>query len=122
MPYLGIDGGGSKTAFALVDDRGRTLGAYEGATTNYNQIGFAGVEAVLSDGLARVFQQAGLAPAQITGAVVGIGGVGEIAEDMPPLIASVGAALGTPEAQPAVIAKTVRSETARHRVRPIIAR
>lgn len=94
MPFLGIDGGGSKTAFAVVDDHGRTLGTYEGPTTNYNQIGFAGVEAVLSKGLSRVLQQAELSPAQVTGAVVGIGGAGEIAEDMPPLIGAVGAAFG----------------------------
>jgi len=87
--YLGIDGGGTKTAYALVGADGIVRGAFEGETTNYNQVGFHGVEAALRHGIDRALDRGNTALGEVVGAVVGIGGVGEIAAEMVPLGAAV---------------------------------
>lgn len=91
---LGVDGGGSKTAFALCDLAGRILARFQGDTSNYNQVGFDGVTAALTEGLAALRQEADPDHVTIAGAVLGLGGVGEIAGDDPLLRAAVRDALG----------------------------
>lgn len=91
---LGVDGGGSKTAFALCDLSGTVLARAEGDTSNYNQVGPEGVEAALADGLAALGMTAGLAlDDAIAGAIVGIGGIGEVASEMPNVAAAVASGL-----------------------------
>jgi N-acetylglucosamine kinase-like BadF-type ATPase len=81
---LGVDGGGSKTAYALCTGDGEILARHLGDTTNYNQVGPEGVESAVAEALARLRQAANLAEtAPLRGGVLGLGGVGEIAHEMP---------------------------------------
>lgn len=92
---VGVDGGGSKTAYALCDLSGAVLARFEGDTTNYNQVGFDGVTTAISEGLAALRRSAGLAAdACVDGAVLGLGGVGEISAEMGSLLRAVKTALG----------------------------
>lgn len=52
--YLGIDGGGTKTAFALVDACGTQLATLVLGASNPNDIGLAATCALLGDGIDRV--------------------------------------------------------------------
>ena len=40
MYYIGIDGGGTKTSFTLINEQGLKIGQYKTGTTHYAQIGF----------------------------------------------------------------------------------
>lgn len=80
--YLGVDGGGSKTAFALIDDTGRILARATAATSYYFNEGFDVVERVLAQGVADICGQAGIEPAGIERAFFGIPGYGEASGDI----------------------------------------
>ena len=91
--FLGVDGGGTKTAYAAVDELGAVLGTFEGETTNYNQVGFDGVETALRIGIDHTLSRAGMGLGEVVGAIIGIGGVGEIAAEMAVLEPAVARAL-----------------------------
>ena len=57
--YLGVDGGGSKTAFALIDADGHVLARATAPTSYYFNDGFDVVERVLAQGVADICGQAG---------------------------------------------------------------
>ena len=59
--YLGVDGGGTKTRFALMDDDARLVAEAQTGTTYHPQIGLEGVQAVLAEGIAAVLGQVGAA-------------------------------------------------------------
>jgi N-acetylglucosamine kinase-like BadF-type ATPase len=92
--YLGVDGGGSKTAFALIDDAGRVLARATAATSYYFSEGFDVVERVLRQGVTDICRQAGIEPADIEAAFFGIPGYGEASADLPRLDAVPGPILG----------------------------
>ncbi|MDH0863316.1 BadF/BadG/BcrA/BcrD ATPase family protein [Mitsuaria sp. GD03876] len=75
--FLGIDGGGTKTSFLLLDGDGRLLARHVGPTSYYLEIGFEALRALLRDGVAETLRLAGLAPAQITSAFAGLPANGE---------------------------------------------
>lgn len=52
--YIGIDGGGSKTIFAISDERGEILGIVTAGSAFYKQIGEDGVIHLLRNGIAEV--------------------------------------------------------------------
>ncbi len=58
--YLGVDGGGTKTRFALMDDAGQLAGLAQTGTTYHPEVGLDGVARILADGIALVLEQAGL--------------------------------------------------------------
>ncbi len=64
--YLGIDGGGTKTDFLLVDERGKVLARHGEKGSNPNDIGIEGAYQVFYDGLQAVCKGAGITPDQIT--------------------------------------------------------
>lgn len=92
--FLGIDGGGTKTAFALVDGSGRVRATHTGDTSNYNQVGFDGTQSVLAEGLSQLLAQADVSPSEIVGAVAGLGGADEIRDEIPKLADAARKALG----------------------------
>ena len=49
--FLGVDGGGTKTAFVLTDRGGRELARYEGGSSYYIQIGVEGLHNLLQEGV-----------------------------------------------------------------------
>lgn len=53
MRWLGIDGGGTKTAFTIYDEDMCPLERFELGTCHYAQAGFEGMERVLAEGVAR---------------------------------------------------------------------
>lgn len=77
MLYLGVDGGGTKTRFVLIDDAGRTLAEAARGTTYHLQVGLDGVRATLADGIAEVFQAAAIDAAAVTFAFFGLPAHGE---------------------------------------------
>ncbi|MBU8817092.1 N-acetylglucosamine kinase [Mycolicibacterium goodii] len=92
--YLGVDGGGSKTAFALIDDRGRTLARATAPTSYYFNDGFEVVEHVLAQGISEICAQAGGTPADIDAAFFGLPGYGEASADIERLDAVPARVLG----------------------------
>lgn len=52
--FLGIDGGGSKTAFKLVDENGVALNTIYQGSSNPNDIGMENAIAVLKDGISQI--------------------------------------------------------------------
>ena len=75
MRWLGIDAGGTKTAFATYDETLTQLDRFELPTSHYAQAGFDGMEAVLAEGIARA-EAAGLLGEQY-GIGIGMCGYGE---------------------------------------------
>lgn len=75
--YLGVDGGGTKTRFALVDAAGTLLAEAQLGTTYHPQIGLDGVRQVLSAGVAQVLAQASARTDDIAQAFFGLPAYGE---------------------------------------------
>jgi len=92
--YLGVDGGGTKTRFALVDAGGRLLAEAQLATTYHPQVGLDGVRATLAEGVERVLSDAGIAREAIGHAFFGLPAYGEDSRVTPLLDAIPRAILG----------------------------
>ena len=58
--FLGVDGGGTKTEFVLIDAAGQVRARHQTATTYYLQIGMDGLARVLGDGVAAILAKAKL--------------------------------------------------------------
>ncbi|MFH8471073.1 N-acetylglucosamine kinase [Streptomyces sp. NPDC017991] len=96
--FLGVDGGGTKTAFCLIDSTGtiraRTLG--EGAYYFADNAtgGVDHVVQVLEQGIRAVTETADITPADIDHAFLGLPGYGEVPGDIAALDAAPGRVLG----------------------------
>ena len=88
--FLGVDGGGTKTAFVVIDDHGSTIAAATGPTLYSFPADAALIRRVLADGLAA----AGIAPSEIDRAFFALPGYGESAADLPLLDRVPGEVLG----------------------------
>jgi len=75
--YLGVDGGGTKTRFAVIDGDGHLLADAQRGTTYLPHVGMDGVRAVLADGVAAVLATAGCTAADIGHAFFGLPAYGE---------------------------------------------
>ena len=85
MGYLlGVDGGGTKTEFVLVDAEGRVRATHQGGSCYYIQIGFDGLHELLTEGVQAVLAQVSGKPEDIDYAFFGLPAYGEdsIAESM----------------------------------------
>jgi N-acetylglucosamine kinase-like BadF-type ATPase len=92
--FLGVDGGGTKTAFALVSGDGELLATALAPSCYYLGQGIGLVTDVLRTGVDSVCGSAGLAPDQITHAFVALPGYGEVSGDLETLNAIPGRVLG----------------------------
>lgn len=92
--YLGVDGGGSKTAFALIDAGGQVLARATAPTSYYFNGSFDAVEDVLGQGVSDVCQQVAISPADIDAAFFGLPGYGEASADVARLDAVPAKVLG----------------------------
>ena len=94
--FLGVDGGGTKTALCLVTDDGRVAATVQAPSCYYlgKREGVALVERVLRDGVAAVCRLAGIAPAEIAYGFVALPSYGEVSADIPALDAAPRAVLG----------------------------
>jgi N-acetylglucosamine kinase-like BadF-type ATPase len=75
--FLGIDGGGSKTAFLLIDDSGRVLSAHTEGPAYYLEVGFDEMRPMLARGIGMTLQQAALPASALTFAFIGLPSYGE---------------------------------------------
>ena len=78
--YLGVDGGGTKTAFALIDGDGALKASHVGASIDYLADGIAVARARLIDGIRATLARRSLAPAGIAFAFFGLPAYGEDGE------------------------------------------
>lgn len=82
MKFLGIDGGGTKTEFLMIDESGEILGHAIMPTCHYKQTSLDNFRNVIQNGINTISTQANIDISQIDYTFVGIPGYGEIAEDV----------------------------------------
>jgi N-acetylglucosamine kinase-like BadF-type ATPase len=75
--YLGVDGGGTKTAFLLIDESGRALASHTEGPAYYLETGWDAMRAMLARGIEAACSQAGIAPAAIDFSFFGLPAYGE---------------------------------------------
>jgi len=75
--FLGIDGGGSKTAFLLIDECGRVLASHVEGPAYYLEIGFDAMRTMLARGIEATLRQAALNPSDLAFAFIGLPAYGE---------------------------------------------
>ena len=90
MKFLGIDGGGTKTEFLLIDEKGNRLANNFKPTSHYKQTSFANFKKVLELGINEICEQANITTKEIDFSFVGIPGYGEIVADIEQLESIVG--------------------------------
>ncbi|WP_432663275.1 BadF/BadG/BcrA/BcrD ATPase family protein [Wukongibacter baidiensis] len=81
MIFLGVDGGGTKTAFMLINEEGRILGYTVKGTCHYKQVGIDGFSRILKEGIEEGCNKAGINIDDISFSFLGLPGYGEIVED-----------------------------------------
>jgi N-acetylglucosamine kinase-like BadF-type ATPase len=77
MLFLGVDGGGTKTDYVLVDGDGNLVANHEGAASYHPEIGIDGLRRVLANGLAALFSQAGIDSSAVAHGFFGLPAHGE---------------------------------------------
>ena len=92
--FLGIDGGGSKTAFVLIDSEGSVLARAQRASSDYYRLGVESVTQTLAAGVDEICRKAGIPAEEIDFTVVGMPGYGEVSADLATLDAVPLKALG----------------------------
>jgi N-acetylglucosamine kinase-like BadF-type ATPase len=92
--FLGVDGGGTKTALCLLDREGQVVAQALAGGIYYLSEGVELVGRVLRDGVARICAQAGISPEDIDYAFFGLPSYGEISGDVSALDAAPRAVLG----------------------------
>jgi N-acetylglucosamine kinase-like BadF-type ATPase len=92
--FLGVDGGGTKTRFALLDAGKKVVAEATLGTTYHPEVGVDGVRAVLASGIREVLEKAGIDATQISHAFFGLPAYGEDSATTPALDALPRAILG----------------------------
>lgn len=92
--FLGVDGGGTKTAFCLLRADGSTVAQATTAGSYYFSEGINLVTRILGEGIDAVCATAGITPADIDFAFFGIPTYGEVSDDIAALNAAPREALG----------------------------
>lgn len=75
--YLGIDGGGTKTAYLLADENGSFLSQLETEGCSYSELGAEKMIERLMAGTERCLQKAGISFNELSAAGIGLPGLGE---------------------------------------------
>jgi N-acetylglucosamine kinase-like BadF-type ATPase len=75
--FLGIDGGGTKTAFALIDGEGSILALHQQGSAYYLEVGMEAAAAVLQYGIGQTLSKAGVDASAVQFAFVGLPAYGE---------------------------------------------
>jgi N-acetylglucosamine kinase-like BadF-type ATPase len=88
--YLGVDGGGTKTAFVVIDEHGRTIAEATGPTLYAFPADEELIRRVLTEGIAAT----GVDPVGVDGAFFALPGYGESTGDLPVLERVPGEVLG----------------------------
>lgn len=83
MYFLGIDGGGTKTAFCLVNELGDHIASHNDSATNYLVNGLEHTQAVFKRGIETICQQAHISVSEIEACFCAVAGYGDIESDKP---------------------------------------
>jgi N-acetylglucosamine kinase-like BadF-type ATPase len=83
--FLGVDGGGTKTAFVLIDGEGRERARHEGGSSYHVQIGVERLHDLLHEGVHAVLDQAGASAENVRFAFFGLPAHGEDSQIQPVL-------------------------------------
>ncbi len=75
--FLGIDGGGTKTDFLLVDESGRVLASHRAGSAYYLETGIDALQRMLLTGIQATLREAAVSAAQVTFAFIGLPAHGE---------------------------------------------
>jgi N-acetylglucosamine kinase-like BadF-type ATPase len=75
--FLGVDGGGSKTLFLLVDESGKIRASHAEGTGYYPEIGLEALKKLLARGIGQILRQAGIGVSDLTFAFIGLPAYGE---------------------------------------------
>lgn len=78
MYYIGIDGGGTKTSFTIINEEGTQLDQLITGTSHYIQIGFDGVLSLLNESIEKILNKNNIRRNEIKAAFVGLPGYGEV--------------------------------------------
>jgi N-acetylglucosamine kinase-like BadF-type ATPase len=70
--FLGVDGGGTKTAYALIDAEGNIRASHTSGSVSHLSEGFARAAALLGDGIRAVLREGGIAAASVDFAFLGL--------------------------------------------------
>ncbi|MGH8180516.1 MAG: N-acetylglucosamine kinase [Steroidobacteraceae bacterium] len=91
--FLGVDGGGTKTRFLLIDETGRVLASHLEGPAYYLEIGLDALGRMLAHGIGRTLAQAQVREADLTHAFLGVPAYGEDSKLLPALDAAPAQAL-----------------------------
>lgn len=91
--YLGVDGGGTKTAYVVLDSSGTVRARHAGPSVSHTSAGFERAEQLLIEGLSATLASASLTPAMIRFAFLGLPSYGEDSDATPRLDAMPSALL-----------------------------
>ncbi len=86
--FLGIDGGGSKTAFILIDETGHLLASHSEGPAYYLEIGWGAMQSMLAQGIEATVSKAGRHVADVDYAFLGLPAYGEDTALLPKLDAA----------------------------------
>ena len=75
--FLGVDGGGSKTRFVLIDERGGVLASHREGAAYYLEKGLDSTREMLSRGIQETLHQAGVPESELTYAFISLPSYGE---------------------------------------------
>jgi N-acetylglucosamine kinase-like BadF-type ATPase len=75
--FLGVDAGGTKTAYALIDGAGQIRARHAGPSVSHLSEGFARATELLIEGIRGTLAKASCAPADVTFAFIGLPAYGE---------------------------------------------
>ncbi len=73
---IGVDGGASKTAAAVLDERGQVVGRGRSGSSNYHHVGLDGARAALMAAMQEASSSAGVALSQLAAATWALAGTG----------------------------------------------
>jgi N-acetylglucosamine kinase-like BadF-type ATPase len=83
--FLGIDGGGTKTDFLLIDESGQVLASHQAGSAYYIETGIDALQRLLETGIQATLQRAAVQAAQVTFAFIGLPAHGEDSALLPRL-------------------------------------
>jgi N-acetylglucosamine kinase-like BadF-type ATPase len=86
--FLGVDGGGTKTAFMLIDESGNVLATHREGPAYYLETGVEEMRNMLAGGIQVTAQHAGISPSDIIFAFLGLPSYGEDSRLLPTLSAA----------------------------------
>ena len=75
--FLGVDGGGSKTRFLLIEATGKVLASHASGPAYHLEIGLAGMQDMLVSGIRAILRDSGVAASGLSYAFLGLPAYGE---------------------------------------------